>query len=102
LFDWRYRVALLTVVFVLKDVSKPRKNVVVDTLGSTLGTVHVGKQDLTGLVLKKSKALRPSNKQLREEAEDAEQRDPAEGDDAGGEKKTKKKKARVAPEATDI
>lgn len=62
-----------------------------------MGTVHVGKQDLTGLVLKKSKALRPSSKQLREEAEDADARQEQEEEKTG-----KKKKAKVIPEATDI
>jgi ribosome production factor 2 len=77
-----------------KDPSKPRKNVEVDTLGSSLGTVHVGKQDLTTLILKKGRAL----KEIRREA------DAEEGDDDGeGDKRTnKKKKSKVAAEATDI
>ncbi len=83
-----------------KDPSKPRKNVEVDTLGSSLGTVHVGKQDLSTLILKKGRAL----KQLRQEAQDedgeGEDGEGAEGDKS--DKSKKKKKAKVAPEATDI
>ncbi len=87
-----------------KDASKPRKNVVVDTLGSTLGTVHVGKQDLTSLILKKGRAL----KQIRKEQD--EQDGDGDSDGGGGGrgdpdeqgKSKKKKKARVASEATDI
>lgn len=75
-----------------RDPSKPHKNIEIDTLGSRLGTVHVGKQDLSTLVLKKNKALRKSNKAFR---------DGEEGEEDGSLKKTTKK-ARVETEVTDI
>ena len=68
---------------------------VVDTLGSTLGTVHVGKQDLSSLVLKRPKAL----KQLRKEDDQDKDHQPDDDDDA---EKNKRKKTKVVLEPTDI
>merc|ERR1711991_483384 len=58
-----------------------------------LGTVHVGKQDLSSLVLKKNRALRKSNKAFRDGEEDV-------NDDASLKKPKKAKMAEADP--TDV
>ena len=74
-----------------RDPSRPQKNVEIDTLGTRLGTVHVGSQDLSTLILKKGKALRKSNKMFL---------DGKQGNEDGSLKGSKKKqKTAPAPEA---
>merc|ERR1711991_1245998 len=76
-----------------RNPDRPHKNIEIDTLGTRLGTVHVGKQDLSSLVLKKNRALRKSNKAFRDGEEDV-------NDDASLKKPKKAKMAEADP--TDV
>lgn len=69
-----------------RDPSRPHKNIEIDTLGTRLGTVHVGNQDLSGLVLKKNRALRKA-KHYQNDVEE----DEGEGHEAQSSKKKHKK-----------
>ena len=72
-------------------VPKKTKNVETDTLGTKLGTVHMGRQSLTELVTKKTKALRNRGHAKSDAEDDEDQHENAEGEEKGREKKKSKK-----------
>lgn len=90
-----------------------KKNIEQDSLGQTLGTVHMTRQDLSALVTRKGKALRRGRDEEEEEQQQQQQQDDEGGDNDGaaapvhdggaGRKKPSKKHAKkLRVEATDM
>lgn len=71
------------------DAPKKVKNIEMDTFGSKLGTIHVGRQDLSQLVTKKGKALRRSDVDEQDNEKEGEVEERKED---GVKKKSKRRK----------